>query len=131
LENKEGFFLHTLTTKYRKVIMAGIQETKDVLAFVFSLGNATASALEDGDIGWSDAMKFIEPLKRLGPAIENIEDVLVELQDLDDEEFVELVQFAKDEFKLHDLVEDVEMHVEEAINAGVEIMKVVRLFNKP
>ena len=43
--------------------MAGIQETKDVLAFVFSLGKATASALEDGDIGWSDAMDFIEPLK--------------------------------------------------------------------
>ena len=111
--------------------MAGIKETKDVLAFVFSLGKATASALEDGDIGWSDAMKFIEPLKRLGLAIENIEDVLVELQDLDDEEFIELVQFAKDEFQLHDIVEDVEMHVEEAINAGVEIMKVVRLFNKP
>ena len=32
--------------------MAGIQETKDVLAFVFSLGKATASAMEDGDIGF-------------------------------------------------------------------------------
>jgi len=80
--------------------MAGIKETKEVLSFVFSLGKATASAVEDGDIGWSDAMKFIDPLKRLGPAIENIEDVLVELQDLDDEEFAELVQFAKDEFDL-------------------------------
>ena len=41
--------------------MAGIQETKDVLAFVFSLGKAPASALEDVDIGWSDAMDFIAP----------------------------------------------------------------------
>jgi|TARA_B100001996_G_scaffold302153_2_gene242744 hypothetical protein len=109
--------------------MAGIQETKDVLAFVFSLGKATASALEDGDIGWSDAMDFIEPLKKLGPAIDNIEDVLVELQDLDDAEFAELVQYAKDEFGLADLAEDTEVMVEEAINAGVEIVKIVRMFS--
>ncbi len=111
--------------------MAGIQETKDVLAFVFSLGKATASAMEDGDIGWSDAMKFIDPLKRLGPAIENIEDVLVELQDLDDEEFMELVEFAKDEFGLEDLADDLEVQVEEALNAGVEVMKIIRMFSKP
>ena len=109
--------------------MAGIQETKDVLAFVFSLGKATASALEDGAIGWSDAMDFIEPLKKLGPAIDNIEDVLVELQDLDDAEFEELVQFAKDEFGLEDLADDTEAMVEEAINAGVEIVKIVRMFS--
>ncbi len=109
--------------------MAGIKETKEVLSFVFSLGKATASAVEDGDIGWSDAMKFIDPLKRLGPAIENIEDVLVELQDLDDEEFAELVQFAKDEFDLGDLTDDIEVQVEEALNAGVEIMKIIRMFS--
>ena len=108
--------------------MAGIQETKDVLAFVLSLGKATASAMEDGDIGWSDAMDFIEPLKKLGPAIENIEDVLVELQDLDDAEFEELVQFAKDEFGLEDLADDGVIHVEESFYAGVEIVKIVRMF---
>jgi hypothetical protein len=107
--------------------MAGIQETKDVLAFVFSFGKATASAMEDGDIGWSDALKFIEPLQKLGPAIDNIEDILVELQDLDDEEFAELVQFAKDEFGLEDLADDTEVMVEEAINAGVEIVKIIRM----
>jgi hypothetical protein len=95
---------------------------------VFSFGKATASAMEDGDIGWSDALKFIEPLQKLGPAIDNIEDILVELQDLDDEEFAELVQFAKDEFGLEDLADDTEVMVEEAINAGVEIVKIIRMF---
>ena len=109
--------------------MAGIKETKEVLAFVFSLGKATASAMEDGDLGWSDAMKFLDPLKKLAPALENIEDVLVELQDLDDEEFAELVQFAKDEFDLGDLTDDIEVQVEEALNAGVEIMKIIRMFS--
>ena len=45
--------------------MAGIKETKEVLAFVFSLGKATAAALEDGDLSWSDALKFVEPLKNI------------------------------------------------------------------
>jgi hypothetical protein len=108
--------------------MAGIQETKDVLAFVFALSEASVTGMESGDIGWSDAKKFIDPLKRIGPAIENIEDVLIELQDLDDVEFEELIQFVKDEFEVQDLTDDLEVIVEEAINAGVEIMKIIRMF---
>ena len=111
--------------------MAGIKETKEVISFVFALGRATASAMEDGDLGWSDALKFMEPLKKLGPAIDNIEDVLVEVQDLDEEEFAELINFVRDEFALQELIEDqedIEMQVEDALNAGVELLKVVRMF---
>lgn len=111
--------------------MAGITETKEVLAFVFSLGRATALALEDGDLGWSDAMKFIEPLKKLGPALDNIEDVLIEVQDIDEEELAELINYVRDEFDLSeyaDDVEEIEMYVEDALNAGVELLKVVRMF---
>ena len=108
--------------------MAGIQETKDVLAFVFALSEASVTAMERGDIGWSDAKKFVDPLKRLGSSIDNVEDVLIELQDLDDTEFEELIQFAKDEFGIQDLTDDLEVIVEEAINAGVEIIKIIRMF---
>lgn len=108
--------------------MAGIKDTKEVLAFVFSLGRAISAATEDGDLGWSDALKFIEPMKKIGPAMDDIEDVLVELGDLDDTEFEQLVQFVKDEFRVDDVVDDVEAAVEEALNAGVEIIKIVRLF---
>jgi len=111
--------------------IAGIQETKEVLAFVFSLGRATAAALEDGDLGWSDAMKFIEPLKKLAPALDNIEDVLVEVQDIDGEEFVELIEYVKSEFQIEEILdteEEIELYVEDALNAGVEMLKIVRLF---
>ena len=100
--------------------MAGIKETKEVLAFVFSLGKATAAALEDGDLSWSDALKFVEPLKKIGPAIDDIEDVLVEVQDIDDEEFAELINYVRDEFDLSSITEDIEeieMYVEDALNA--------------
>ena len=53
---------------------------------------------------------------------------LSELQDLDDTEFEELIQFAKDEFGIQDLTDDLEVIVEEAINAGVEIIKIIRMF---
>ena len=53
---------------------------------------------------------------------------LSELQDLDDTEFKELIQFAKDEFGIQDLTDDLEVIVEEAINAGVEIIKIIRMF---
>ena len=108
--------------------MAGIQETKDVLAFVFALSEVSVTAMETSDIGWSDAKKFIDPLKRLGSTIDHVEDVLVELQDFDDAEFAELIQFVKDEFGVQDLTEDLEVIVEEAINAGVEIIKIIRMF---
>ena len=45
--------------------MAGIQETKDVLAFVFALSEVSVTATETGDIGWSDAKKFIDPWIKL------------------------------------------------------------------
>lgn len=105
--------------------MAGIQQTKEVLDFVFSLSKAMASAMEDGEFSWSDAMDFVDPLKKLGPAIDDIEDVIIELEDLDDAEFLELVEYAKDVYGIED---DVEEKVEDTINAGVEFMKVVRLF---
>lgn len=111
--------------------MAGIKETKEVLAFVFSLGQATAAAMEDGDISWSDALKFIEPLQKLGPALDNIEDVLTEVQDIDDQEFAELINFVRDEFDLSSIVDDIEeidMYVEDALNAGVEVLKIIRMF---
>ena len=44
---------------------------------------------------------------------------------------MELVEFAKDEFGLEDLADDLEVQVEEALNAGVEVMKIIRMFSKP
>ena len=44
----------------------GIQETKELLAFVFSLAEAIKKSNADGDFNWRDGLNFIEPLKRLG-----------------------------------------------------------------
>ena len=57
----------------------GIQETKELLSFVFSLAEAIKKSNADGDFNWRDGLNFIEPLKRLGPAIDNIEDIIPQL----------------------------------------------------
>ena len=44
----------------------GIQETKELLSFVFSLAEAIKKSNADGDFNWRDGLNFIEPLKRLG-----------------------------------------------------------------
>ncbi len=61
----------------------GIQETKELLSFVFSLAEAIKKSNADGDFNWRDGLNFIEPLKKLGPAIDNIEDIIPEIADLD------------------------------------------------
>jgi hypothetical protein len=103
----------------------GIQQTKEVLDFVLSLSKAMQRALEDGELSWSDALDFVEPLKKLGPAIADIEDVIAELQDMDSSEFQELVEYVGDMYGIEDAVEE---RIEDAVNTGVEVMKLVRMF---
>ena len=48
-----------------------------------------------------------------------------------DEDGLEMECVEKDEFGLEDLADDLEVQVEEALNAGVEVMKIIRMFSKP
>ena len=65
----------------------GIEETKDVLDFMFSFIDAVGKAKEDGEMSWSDARHFIDPVKKLFEAVEDIEEVLPEIVDLDESEY--------------------------------------------
>ena len=59
--------------------MAGIQETKEVLNFIFSLSEAVNKSMEDDDFSWSDARYFLEQLKALKPALNEIDQVIPEV----------------------------------------------------
>ena len=72
----------------------GVKETKEVLAFVFSMTNAIKVSLADGDFDFWDAKNFVEPLKKIAPAVENIEEVLPELEDLSLDEVIELTKYS-------------------------------------
>ena len=109
----------------------GIEQTKELLDFIFSLVEAIKKSTADGDFSWTDGLNFIEPLKKIAPAIDDIEDVIPEVMDLDDSEWSELIDFVQEKFDLNtdsDDDFDIESRVEEALNAGVELLRLTQSF---
>ena len=108
----------------------GIQETKELLSFVFSLAEAIKKSNADGDFNWRDGLNFIEPLKRLGPAIDNIEDIIPEVADLDAEEWNELVDYVSEQWNLDtsDTEDDISERIEDGLNAGIELIRMTQIF---
>ena len=99
----------------------GIKETKEVLRFVLSFVQALKTTYEDGDFDWYDAKNFIEPIKNLGDAIDNIDEVLPEITDIDEEEYEELLSWMKEEFP-EIIDEEIEFVLDEALVAGKTIL---------
>ena len=100
---------------------SGIKETKEVLRFVLSFVQALKTTYEDGEFDWYDAKNFIEPIKNLGDAIDNIDEVLPEITDIDEEEYEELLQWMKEEFP-EIIDEEIEYVLDEALVAGKTIL---------
>ena len=100
---------------------SGIKETKEVLKFVLSFVQALKTTYEDGEFDWYDAKNFIEPIKNLGDAIDNIDEVLPEITDIDEEEYEELLQWMKEEFP-EIIDEEIEFVLDEALVAGKTIL---------
>ena len=109
----------------------GIEQTKELLDFIFSLVEAIKKSTADGDFSWTDGLNFIEPLKNIAPALDDIEDVIPEVMDLDASEWNELIDFVQSKFDLDidpDDDTDIESKVEEALNAGVELLRLTQAF---
>ena len=108
----------------------GIEETKELLEFVFSLAEAIKKSNADGEFNWRDGLNFIEPLKRLGPAIDNIEEIVPEVADLDSDEWTELVEFVSSRWDLDtgDADDDISDRIEDGLNAGIELVRMTQLF---
>ena len=101
----------------------GIEETKDVLDFVFSFVDAVEKAKKDGEMTLTDARYFIDPVKKLFEAVDDIEDVLPEMEDLSDEEYDELVEYVKGKWDYDE--ENLDWIVDTAIDAGRSILLMI------
>lgn len=105
----------------------GVKETKEVLAFVFSMANAIKISLADGNFDfWLESRK-----RQIAPAVENIDEVLPELEDLSWDEILELAKYSMTELGLGgdiNIVAEVESaaeQVEDAIEMGRSLLKLV------
>ena len=101
----------------------GIEETKDVLDFVFSFVDAVGKAKKDGEMTWTDARYFIDPVKKLFYAVEEIEYVIPEMEDLSDEEYDELGEYVRGKWDYDE--ENLAWIVDTAIDAGRSILLMI------
>ena len=110
----------------------GIDDTKELLDFIFSLAEAVKKSAADGKFSWSDGLNFIEPLKKIAPAIDDIENVIPEVMDLDASEWNELVDYCQEKFDFITESDDgeevnVEDKIEDALNAGIELLRLTQI----
>ena len=103
----------------------GIEETKDILDFVFSFVEAVGKAKKDGEMTWTDARYFIDPVKKLFEAVDDIEQVLPEMEDLSDEEYDELVEYVKGKWNYDE--ENLDWIVDTAIEAGRGVLTLINM----
>ena len=103
----------------------GIEETRDIIDFVFSFVEAVGKAKADGEMSWSDARYFIDPVKKLFEAVDDIEEVLPEIEDLTDEEYDELVEYVKGKWNYGE--ENLDWIVDTAIEAGRGLMMMINM----
>ena len=103
----------------------GIEETKDILDFVFSFVEAVGKAKKDGEMTWSDARYFIDPVKKLFEAVDDIEEVLPEIEDLSEEEYDQLVEYVKEKWNYDE--ENLDWVVDTAIEAGRGVLTLINM----
>ena len=66
----------------------------------------------------------------MGPAIDNIEDIIPEVADLDAEEWNELVDYVSEQWNLDtsDTEDDISERIEDGLNAGIELIRMTQIF---
>ena len=103
----------------------GIEETKDILDFMFSFVEAVGKAKADGEMSWSDARYFIDPVRKLFEAVDDIEEVLPEIEDLSEEEYDQLVEYVKEKWDYDE--ENLDWVVDTAIEAGRGVLTLINM----
>ncbi len=104
----------------------GIQETKDLLKFVVSLGMAVDKIKADGKVDITDIQFLMSPLTQASKAFEGVKHVKAQLKDLSSEEVKELVEFAENQLDLSN--DKLEHTIETALKLGLDIFNYVELF---
>jgi hypothetical protein len=94
----------------------GIKETKEMVAFIVALANSLGQSLEDGELGVTDILNFLEPLSLSGEAISGSTEVAKELVDLDESEKAEILSYIKETFSIP------EKNVEDIVECSLNVI---------
>ena len=109
--------------------MAGIQETKEFVAFALTLVQTGIEVAKDGKVGLSDVVALVSAMKDAPAAFIGAEKMPAELKDLDDAELAELMSYIKLKFDLpNDLIE---AQIEVAFDVAAALAKALLKWPKP
>lgn len=101
------------------------KETKEVIEFLLSLGEAAGRALSDNDIGLTDAIYFFDAMRRLDDAVKGYDKIPAELLAWTPEDTAEMVAAAKE----FDIPQDrVEERIKDAIKIAGPVIEYIAKF---
>lgn len=106
--------------------MAGIQNVKETLDFALSLTTAIDQAAADG-FTTLDLVAIIPAFVKLPDAVDDINQVISELEDLDVTEQAELDEFIKKFDLRSDKAEEI---VEQSLFLAIELMRLILLIRE-
>lgn len=105
-----------------------LKESGEFLDLVISLGNAAGKALEDGKVGYTDVIYFLDPLKKVMEAIEGADKAIAEIMNAPEMDRIVLVEYFKEKF---DLPSDmVEKRIEDALAFGLSLFNYLKTWKK-
>ena len=104
--------------------MAGTKELGEVVKFVCSLASAAADAAKDGKVSLSDAAHLMPILYSLPSALDGLDHLVLEAQDLSEDELLELSELVKEHLDLPS--DDIEEACEEAIDCALKLYSIVQ-----
>lgn len=97
-----------------------VQNTNELLIFLARLSNAIVESLEDGKVTITDVTTIFKPLMSAKDALNDIQEIPLELADLDQNEVNFLVESFKAELNLDR--DDIEEIVEEGLAVGFSLV---------
>lgn len=78
----------------------GIKETKEGLALVYAIVNATGRTLQNGKVSLTDLPHWFPVSAKVGPAVDNFKAIWPELKDLSKSESDELLRWTQQELDI-------------------------------
>jgi len=100
-----------------------ISNLKELVIFLCKFAEGAIKSLEDKKFNLLEVVNFIPALTAIGAAIQDIDQVPLEIRDLDDEEQAELIAALREEFDISD--DDIEDFVEDAFAAVVAVVALI------
>ena len=108
--------------------MAGkysVKETKELFDLGFALAGAGVQAMADGKVNFLDIGVVIPLFPLVGPAIDNAAVALSEVSELDEQDSVELLSYAKSKIPSFVDDEDVVKKVVVCVKAGLAVAEAI------